>query len=500
VKRVLLLFALAFGSYEFVALEAQTEASDETIHIDPNGASHPFPHFWEKMFGSGRANLSMRASYRRDLREVKDKTGFTYIRFHAILDDENGVYSEDPQGSPVYNFSYVDQIYDGLLSDHVKPFVEIGFMPLKLAANPKPHPFWYRPIPSPPSNFEKWNALIRSFAQHLITRYGKSEVDSWYFEVWNEPNIDFWDGVPKQETYFAFYDQTARTLKEVDPQLRVGGPATAQAAWVDAFIAHCTKTGVPFDFVSTHVYGNDTSQDVFGRQLQIPRRDMVARAAKKVFDQVKASAAPNTPIIWSEYNATYMNQVEVTDSPFMGPWIANNIRESDGLSSMTSYWCFSDVFEEQGVVKTPFYGGYGLIAERHIPKSAFWAFQMLHNLGTTRLLVDSENALVTKRPDGVLVLALWNYAEPGQSVPNKVFHLAAQGSIAKTYRLQMIDENQGSGLKAWQDIGAPVSPTPEQVDAIRRASMPKPPQEEAISTPVTVPRYGLALVEIEPGR
>jgi xylan 1,4-beta-xylosidase len=167
---------------------------------------------------------------------------------------------------------------------------------------------------------------------------------------------------------------------------------------------------------------------------------------------------------------------------------------------MTSYWCFSDVFEEQGVVKTPFYGGYGLIAERHIPKSAFWAFQMLHNLGTTRLLVDSENALVTKRADGVIVLALWNYAEPGQSIPNRVFHLAVQGSIARTYRLQMIDANQGSGLKAWQDIGAPVSPTPEQVDAIRRASMPKPPQQEAISTPVTVPRYGLALVEIEPGR
>ena len=101
---------------------------------------------------------------------------------------------------------------------------------------------------------------------------------------------------------------------------------------------------------------------------------MVARSVKKVYDQVKGSAAANTPIIWSEYNATYMNQPEVTDSAFMGPWLANNIRESDGMQTIMSYWCFSDVFEEQGVVKTPFYGGYGLIAERSIPKAAFPRF------------------------------------------------------------------------------------------------------------------------------
>src|SRR6202035_2966912 len=171
---------------------------------------------------------------------------------------------------------------------------------------------------------------------------------------------------------------------------------------------------------------------VFGNDVPIPRRDMVARAVKKVYDQVKASAAPNTPIIWSEYNATYMTQQEVTDSAFMGPWLANNIRECDGLTSMMSYWAFSDVFEEQGVVRKPFYGGYGFVAERGIPKPAYRAFELLHDLGDKRMANPSNDVLVTKRRSGTIVLALWNYAEPGERGAQKVFRLDLKGAVAKS--------------------------------------------------------------------
>jgi len=477
-------------------MHGQAGGSEETISIDTAAPSHPFPHFWEQMFGSGRAVLSMRADYRDDLRSVRAITGLRYVRFHAILDDENGVYDEDAQGRPIYNFSYVDQIYDGLLGADVKPFVELSFMPRKLAANLTPHAFWYKPLPSPPKDPAKWSALIEAFTKHLIERYGKQEVEQWYFEVWNEPNIDFWDGDPKQQTYFALYDETARAIKRVDPAIRVGGPATAQAAWVDAFIAHCSRNHVPFDFVSTHVYGNDTAQNVFGRAESIPRRDMVARSAKKVYDEVKASAAPQTPIIWSEYNATYMSEQEVTDSAFMGPWLANNIRECDGLTQMMSYWTFSDVFEEQGVVKTPFYGGYGLIAERGIPKAAYHAFQLLHTLGDRRLRVDSENALATERTDGTLVIALWNYAEPGERGVPKMFHLQIKGMNGGRYRLRFVDPDHGSALKAWKDIGSPVSPTVSQVQQIRNASRLQAGQEHAISDPITLQPQALAVVEL----
>ena len=477
-----------------LSLAAQAPVT-ETITIEAGAPSHPFPHFWEQMFGSGRANLSLRENYRKDLRAVRDITGFQYIRFHAIMDDENGVYDEDAQGKPIYNFSYVDQIYDSLLENNVKPFVEISFMPRKLALNLKPHAFWYKPLPSPPSDPAKWGALIEAFTKHLLERYGKAEVDKWYFEVWNEPNIDFWNGSPQQQTYFDLYDVTAKALKSVDGDLRVGGPATAQAAWVDAFIAHSTKNHVPFDFVSTHVYGNDSSQDVFGTNEKIARRDMVARAEKKVFDQVKASAAPNTPIIWSEYNATYMNQQEVTDSAFMGPWMANHIRESDGLVNMVSYWSFSDVFEEQGVVKTPFYGGYGLIAERDIPKAAFRVFELLHSLGDTRMDVNSENALATKTKDGRVVVALWNYAEPNENVASRAFTVQVRGMKTGKARIRMVGPGHGSALEAWKAMGAPVSPTPAQIQALQKASELAPAVTVRLDKPIVLGAQTLALVE-----
>jgi len=497
VKRFYLVFALALATLASLpAVEAQTGPSNETITIDSTAPSHPFPHIWERMFGSGRAVLSLREDYRADLREVREITAFQYVRFHAILDDDIGVYDEDAHGNPIYNFSYVDQIYDGLLKNGVKPFVELSFMPRKLAANLQSHPFWYKPLPSPPQDPAKWSALVEAFTRHLLNRYGKNEVEQWYFEVWNEPNIDFWDGVPKQQTYFALYDVTARAIKNVDPSVRVGGPATAQAAWVDSFIEHCTQNHVPFDFVSTHVYGNENPRDVFGKMLPISRRDMVARAAKKVYDQVKASAAPNTPIIWSEYNATYLNQQQVTDSAFMGPWLANDIRECDGLADIMSYWTFSDVFEEQGVVKTPFYGGYGLIAERDIPKAAFNAFRLLHELGDRRLPESSENALVTEREDGTLVVALWNYAEPDENVPNKTFQLTIKGARAKRYRIQFVDPDHGSALKAWKDMGSPASPSTAQIGQLIDASRLEPIRKRAIAEPIRIAPQGLAVLEI----
>ena len=486
--------ALALPSFDY----GQAAGDSETIAVDPAASSRPFPHIWEQMFGSGRAILSLREDYRRDLRMVRDITGFEFVRFHAILDDENGVYDEGKDGRPVYNFSYVDQIYDGLLQNHVKPFVELSFMPRKLAANLTPHPFWYKPLPSPPKDPAKWAALVSAFVRHLEERYGASEVRTWYFEVWNEPNIDFWNGDPKQATYFGFYDVSAKAVKQVDSNLRVGGPATAQAAWVDAFIAHCTEGHVPFDFVSSHIYGNERSTDVFGKELPISRRDMVGRAVKKVYDQVRASAAPNTPILWTEYNATYMTQQEVTDSAFMGPWLANNIRECDGLATAMSYWSFSDVFEEQGVVKTPFYGGYGIVAERSIPKAAFHVFELLHRLGDRRLEAPSENALVTERADGGVVLALWNYAEPGEAVRPKTFRIEAKGGQFKSYRLSVVDSDHGSGLKAWQDLGSPVSPTPIQAAEIQLKAALGSASDASITTPIVLGPQALALVELVP--
>jgi len=443
----------------------------ETIAIDATAPAHPFPHYWEQMFGSGRAILSLRDSYRRDLRAVNQSTDVQYIRFHGILLDDVGVYDEDKQGKPVYNFSYVDQIYDGLLAAGVKPFVELSFMPYKLAARPDLQSFWYHPNVSPPKDYAKWDDLITQLVKHLLDRYGLDEVAQWYFEVWNEPNLDFWSGMPRQQTYFELYDHTARDIKAVSPRLRIGGPATAQAAWVGDMIKHADQTQVPLDFVSTHVYGNDKASDVFHTDENIPRDQMVCRAVKKVHEEIKASSRPGMPLIWSEYNAAYDNEVAVTDSIYMGPWLATTVAQCDGLTQMMSLWTFSDVFEEQGVVKTPFYGGFGLIAAGSIPKPSFYAMQMLHRLGDQRIDNRNSNLLVTMAGDGSLVVALWNLVNPGSTGEARTVKLSFKGvrSDARVY-IRRVDNEHGNTLGAWEKMGSPAYPTQSQLQQLRGVS------------------------------
>jgi xylan 1,4-beta-xylosidase len=453
-------------------------ATGQTIVIDAAQLGRSFPHFWEKAFGSGRANLSLRESYRDDLRALKKVTGVEYVRFHAIFHDENGVYDEDAHGRPVYNWSYVDQIYDGLLANHVRPFVELSFMPRKLAVSSAPHAFWYKPLPAPPRDYDRWGGLIEGFARHLVDRYGIDEVSQWIFEVWNEPNLDFWTGKPVEETYRRLYAVSAQALKKVSPRLRVGGPSTAQAAWVAGFIDYCAKNDVPLDFVSTHVYGNDRSEDVFGTHEIIPRSDMVARAARKVHDEIAASSRPDLPLYFSEFSASFKNEVAVTDSPYMGPWLANTIRLCDGMVDMMSYWTLSDVFEEQGVVKTPFYGGFGLIAAGNIPKAAFNDFALLHQLGDTRIPNDSDSVLVTKRSDGSLAIALWNYAAPEEAGSPREFKLDIKG-LAGSHTLQIttVDATHGSPLGLWVSMGKPAFPTLVQQRQLREAGQPPSPHQ-----------------------
>jgi len=501
-RRAILSVAIALFLFPFASpqtLHAQTLA--EAIEINPNAPSHPLPHFWEKVFGSGRAILSLRDDYRRDLRETKRITNVEYIRFHAIFHDEVGLYDEDANGKPTYNFSYVDQIYDGLIANKVRPFVELSFMPKKLASDPNAlHAFWYKQNVAPPKDWDKWSQLIEAFTRHLVERYGIEEVSQWYFEVWNEPNLDFWVGNPKEETYYQLYDQAALAIKRVSPRLRVGGPSTAQAAWVDRFLAHCKEKNIPVDFASTHVYGNDKAEDVFGTHEKISRNDMVCRSVKKVHDQIAASAYPKMPLIWTEYNAAYDNEPAVTDSAYMGPFLANTIRTCDGLADIMSYWTFSDVFEEQGVVKTPFYGGFGLLAERSIPKPVFNDFALLHRLGETRLDAASDSLLVTRRKDGTLAIAAWNLFLPEEAGSPKTMTLRFKGLQATAAKVTIVDKDHGSPLPLYEKQGRPASPTIAQIEALRKAaalpaSKSYPLKNGSLS--LTLEPHALALIELK---
>jgi xylan 1,4-beta-xylosidase len=498
-RSVLAVVLLVFSFFPGVAA---AQSSPVAITIDAHAQAHPMPHFWDQMFGSGRAILALRENYLDDLKEVHDDVGMRYVRFHAIFHDEVGIYDEDKDGTPVFNFTYVDQIYDGLLARGVRPFVEISFMPYKLASKPAIHPFWYKQNVAPPKDYAKWDALIHAFAQHLVDRYGIEEVSQWYFEVWNEPNIDFWAGEPKQATYFELYDHTARDLKAVSERLRVGGPATAAAHWIPEFLEHVNSEHVPIDFVSTHGYADDTVQDLFGTQEEIPMRDRVCRAVKMVHDQIGKSASPTLPLFWTEWNVPSYGELDARDNWYVGPALAHDISQCDGSVKMMSWWTFDDVFEEGGVKKEPFDGGFGLIAPDRIRKPSFYDFALLHELGDERIENAADRVLVTRRADGMLVVAAWNLVDMDKLAQGTALtlHLSFKGvEPGAAVVIERVDEAHGNPMPAYRGMGGPHFPTQAQIDALNKASMLGPPERRKLVNGVLdleLPVNGLAVLKI----
>ncbi|HMN59077.1 MAG TPA: hypothetical protein PJ988_01860, partial [Anaerolinea sp.] len=227
--------------------------------VDSTQAGTPFNHYWEQCVGSCHAVMGLRADWRAQLEKSHRELGFQYVRFHGLLDDvmsvcvrESDPFHPDAETRLRYNFFNIDSIFDFLLSIGMKPFIELGFMPTALASGDTTC-FYYKANVTPPADYSAWEALIRALTQHLVDRYGLEEVRSWFFEVWNEPNLFFfWAG--SQADYFRLYEHAARAIKNVDAGLRVGGPATSVNAWIPEMLAFCRSSGVPIDFVSTHHY------------------------------------------------------------------------------------------------------------------------------------------------------------------------------------------------------------------------------------------------------
>ena len=195
----------------------------------------------------------------------------------------------------------------------------------------------------------------------------------------------------------------------------------------------------------------------------------MALAVKKVHDEVKASSLPDLPIFWTEFNAGFDGGQ--TDLPYVGPWLANTIARCDGLATDMAYWTFTDnFFEEGGVFPRPFYNGFGLIATGSIPKAPFNAFKLLHLLGDERLPIDSENALLTRRQDGSIVLAVWNYVPPKQTGTALSFDISLNGGTGGLACVHVVDATHGNPLNAWDTMGRPDFPTPEQQKQLRRAA------------------------------
>ncbi len=424
VFHLLFLFCLFAFSINPINAGAQDQPSASTrrvIAVDYSQVKGKHNKSFRLVVGAGRAHEGLRADWQRDLALAHRECGFRYIRFHGLLQDEMGVYGEDKEGNSVYNFQYIDALYDAILNIGMKPFVEFGFMPQALASGDKTV-FWWKGNITPPKDYGKWGRLIQALVKHWTVRYGAAEVKQWYFEVWNEPNLDiFWSG--SQSDYFKLYEATVRAIKKVSQDYRVGGPATAGHGWIPETIAFAAQNRVPIDFISTHDYGvNGIGFDEGGVQKLYLDTEPTAiiGAVRASRDQIKSSRLPKLPLHYTEWSTSYSPRDPVHDSYISAPYILSKLKGVEGHADSMAYWTFTDIFEENGPVPSPFHGGFGLLNFQGIPKPAFYAYQFLNRLGDEEIASNDVDSWACRSAQGIQIL-FWNFTPPKTKESDQVF-------------------------------------------------------------------------------
>ncbi|WP_139999901.1 GH39 family glycosyl hydrolase [Paenibacillus paridis] len=472
-------------------------------------------HIWSVCVGAGRANEGLRADWQRQLGDAVQNCGFKYLRFHGLLHDDMHVYKV-VDGEDVFNFQYVDQLFDYMLDLDIRPFVEFGFMPYDLASGEHTQ-FWWKGNITPPSDYGKWANLVSQCVLHWIERYGLDEVRRWYFEIWNEPNLrPFWSGT--KTDYFRLYQVSVQEIKAIDAQLRVGGPATSnfvpdsrfdgetedldahmtfrtdnlnelnwKGVWIEDFLQFCEKERLPVDFISTHPYPTDFALDGHGETSGRSRcRDATLDDIKWLSRVVDNSAYTNAEIHLTEWSSSPSSRDYSHDYLPAAAYVVHTNLAAAAYTDSLSYWVFTDVFEEVGAGPSAFHGGFGLISLQGVHKPTFHAYRFLNRLGQEELARD-EGVIVTRTREQELRALFYHYpAEFKDTVPmsmypnqeiaqdaqaigsDRGFILEVEGVRPNTvYVLKVVDREHGVAVSLWNEMGAPQSPSRDQVELLQ---------------------------------
>ncbi len=450
------------------------------IQLDVAQATQPLDRFFDLSVGSDFPGTLIRDDSQAQLKIAVDELGFRYIRFHAIFHDVLHTVSVD-DGKYVYDWTKIDQLYDDLLARHIKPFVELGFTPNAMKTSDNKIFYWQgntsHPIPA------AWKDLVDAFIRHVEQRYGQAEVRTWFFEVWNEPNLSgFWEG-GDQKAYFELYDLTSNAIKAVDPSLRVGGPSTAGAAWVPEFLDHAAQSGAAVDFVTTHTYGVDGGfLDENGKEdtKLSPSPDAIVGDVRKVRQQIQASKFPNLPLYFTEWSTSYTPRDLVHDSYISAAYVLSKLKASEGMVQGMSYWTYTDLFEEPGPPPTPFHGGFGLLNREGIRKPAYFAYKYLHALQGNEVPVQDPQVFAATNHESVSAV-IWDFQQPQQKVSNRPFYsrlvpatnapsldVKVTNLTTGSYRLKVrrTGYRANDPYSAYLDMGAPKELTPVQLEQL----------------------------------
>jgi xylan 1,4-beta-xylosidase len=484
------IFTIALSLAAPFYLSAQTRI----VRVDVSHPVGPHTSVPFRVIGAGRANEGLRADWQQQLATLQREIGFQYIRMHGILHDDMGVYTEDEHGNAQYNFQYVDALYDALLALHIRPFVELTFMPSELASGPQTI-FWWKGNITPPKDPAKWSALIRAFTAHMKERYGLEEIEHWYFEVWNEPDLHNLFFTGNVDDYLSLYKITVEAIKVECPACRVGGPASAMPwKFEEEFERYIAANHVPADFVAAHAYGvTQGFLDAEGHAGTVldPSPDSISGRMKRSRELIQQSARPGMELHFTEWSSAYTPTDYIHDQYHQASFIVDKIKRSSPYVDSMSYWTFTDIFEEQGPRFTPFHGGFGLINIEGIRKPAYFAYRFLHQLGTEDIACDDPQSWITRSKDGDVQALVWDYTPivPPAHETDQTFYKKEQPATAKgTLRLQFDHVPNGSyrlaiyaigygkndPYTAYLHMGEPSQLTREQVATLNTASKGEP--------------------------
>ena len=559
--------ALAVALLSSLAL-AQPQGASVTIRVDADARLGPMTPMWA-FFGYDEPNYTYAANGKKLLTELAALSPVpVYVRAHNLLTTGDGTpalkwgstnaFTLDAAGHPRYDWTIVDRIFDTYVQRKMKPLVEIGFMPEALSVHPEPYKHdWkagtnatlYTGWSYPPSDYDAWRDIVSEWARHSIQRYGRAEVESWYWEVWNEPDIGYWHGTP--EEYQKLYDYAADGLKRVLPSARIGGPTVTgpngerTQEYLRGFLEHCArgtnyatgKSGSPLDYITFHAKGAPRVVD------GSPAAPGTSHVRMGISNQLRAidngfrivASFPefhDTPIIIGESDPEGCAACGVRTNP------ENAYRNGTMYSSYTAEqlartyeladryhvnlrgavtWAFE--FEDQ-----PYFDGFRDLATNGLDKPVVNVFRMLGRMGGDRLRVESSGAMALDaiRDGGVreaadvgalasrsarsIAVLVWNYHDddlPAAAAPvDLVITGVPAGAVRVTH--DRVDADRSNAYEAWKRLGSPQPPTSAQYRALERAG-----ELQSLDAPAhlavrggeahvsfTLPRQGVSLIRL----
>ena len=425
--------------------------------------------------GTGRLGLALTEEYLKELEFVQDMIGFSYIRGHGLFSDDVSIYheyEEDGVTRVEYNYTYIDRIIDAYVRLGIRPYLELGFMPGKLASGEQTI-FYWKGNTTPPKDYKLWTDMVVALLQHLTARYGE-EVVTWPIEVWNEPNLPgFWYKADMEE-YFKLFKETFLAIKELDDRFMVGGPAICgvrDAEWIKAFLDFCKKEDLHPDRITRHHYCVEFPERVghydYSKLEDSEMRFENLQSTRDIVDSYEEFAG--TPIHLTEFSTSYTPKGVIHDTNINAAYLARQLSRLGDVNEAYSYWTFGDVFEEQGVPDSLFHGGFGMVAAGNIPKPSFWTFYFYKQLKLfgENCVYRDDDAVVVKNDKGYAGI-LWNI--DGDDTDVQLSFELPEGEY--TLITKTVDEECCNPLKVWHDMGEPAYPSKDETELIRSSAYP----------------------------